>query len=86
MRKVLLAAIVAAALMPASAFGFGYGVGGGVQTAPGQAQALVKCDANFDFHEANVAPTPKGAKGGYPGQENCDHYFQGEGIIGGGSN
>ena len=82
MRKVLLTAIVAAALVPSSAFGFAYGLGEGAKTAPGQVKANDTCSANFDRHEANVAWPKNGPKAGEPGQENCDHYWQATGAIG----
>jgi hypothetical protein len=75
-----------AAAAPAGAISNG---GGNSGSAPGQTQAFDNCLANFanQFqHQVIDQPHPDaGVKGGYGPVENCDHFYQQEGVIGGGS-
>jgi hypothetical protein len=60
--------------LSASAFGYG-----GPNPPP---QAVAACENNIDKQSAKKVAAGGGPKAGIPAPTNCDHFFQGEGIIG----
>jgi len=81
---VAVGCVALAGAAPAGAISNGNGNSG---SAPGQANAFTNCLANFSKqfdHQVVDQPHPdSGAKGGYGPVENCDHFYQEIGVIGG---
>ena len=76
MKKIVLAISVGAVVaLPGTAAGFG----------PGQnPHAVAACTANIDKQTANGVSAGGGPKAGIPAPTNCDHFYQGIGLIGNG--
>jgi hypothetical protein len=47
-------------------------------------RAVERCTANVEKQTAKGTTSGGGPKSGIPAPTNCDHFFQGEGLIGNG--
>jgi hypothetical protein len=83
LRVATLLAATAALAAPSEALAYSYG-GGNSANAPGQANAHANCHNAYVNQAARGVQAGGGPKSAETGPLNCDHYWQGNGAIGGG--
>jgi hypothetical protein len=81
--KTVPAALTATLVLAAPALAASPGSGNS-GNAPGQAKANASCDNTIDRQTAKGVQAGGGPKAGIDAPTNCDHFFQTEGLIGGG--
>jgi hypothetical protein len=76
MKRRFAALLVVGAVLGIVAPAFGY-------SGPNPpSQAVAACEKSIDKQTAKGVTAGGGPKAGIPAPTNCDHFFQGEGIIG----
>ena len=76
MKKIVLAISVGAVIaLPGTAAGFGPSL---------NPHAVAACETNIGKQSASGVTAGGGPKAGIPAPTNCDHFYQGIGLIGNG--
>ena len=83
MLKTVPAALAATLVLAAPAFAASPGSGNS-GNAPGQEKAGANCGRTIDRQTAKGTQAGGGPKAGIDAPTNCDHFFQSEGLLGGG--